>query len=293
MPESTSTAVSWSSCTGRPNVLLLAEGHPALTDDLIGMVRTHLGKCCNILPEDTCEAQEPLTGSAHFAVVVGGDGSILRAARRFGMQQVPILAVNIGKLGFLADVSPDQFAGVIHDVAAGHCAVSTHLMFQCRVDRDGEVILDELGLNETAVLAGPPFAILDVDLFIDGELATTYSCDGLIISTPVGSTAHSLSAGGPILQKSLGAFVICPISPHTMTVRPLVDSAYHVYEMRVAQPNEGTSVVVDGRLVHPLRVGDRVIVQRADARFQLIATPGSSYYRTLREKLGWAGQLRK
>ena len=102
------------------------------------------------------------------------------------------------------------------------------------------------------MLAGPPFAILDIDLYVDSELATTYSCDGLIISTPVGSTAHSLSAGGPILRKDLQAFVISPISPHTLTKRPVVDSAERVYEMEVREPHAGTTVVADGRTLATL-----------------------------------------
>jgi NAD+ kinase len=264
-----------------------------LTPALLDSVRAQLASHCQILSAEFSDADTRAGADADFAVVLGGDGAILRAASRLGTHQLPILAVNIGRLGFLANVPPAQFPHVIEDVAAGQCRVVSHLMFQCRIERSDVVILDQLGLNETAVLAGPPFSILEVDLLIDGELATTYSCDGLLISTPVGSTAHSLSAGGPILQKSLGAFVICPISPHTLTVRPLVDSADFIYEMRVREPNQATSVVVDGQTVHQLLAGDRVIVQRAAPRFQLIEVPGHSYYRTLREKLGWAGQIRR
>ena len=112
-------------------------------------------------------------------------------------------------------------------------------MFECPVLRGGSVLCRQLGLNEVAVQAGPPFRILDIDLYVDSELVTTYSCDGLIVSTPVGSTAHSLSAGGPILRKDLQAFVILPISPHTLTNRPVVDSADRVYELVVAEPERG------------------------------------------------------
>ena len=110
---------------------------------------------------------------------------------------------------------------------------------------------------------------------------TTYSCDGLIISTPVGSTAHCLSAGGPILRKNLQAFVVLPLSPHTLTMRPVVDSADCVYEMVVERPNAGTSVVVDGRVLCPLQPGDRVRVERAAPQFKLVTNPGHTYYRTL------------
>jgi NAD+ kinase len=133
---------------------------------------------------------------------------------------------------------------------------------------------------------------MDIDLYVDSELVTTYSCDGLIVSTPVGSTAHSLSAGGPILRKDLQAFVIQAISPHTLTVRPVVDAADRVYELAVAEPTTGASVVVDGRELCRLAAGDRVRVERASARFQLVTAPSHSYYRTLREKLGWGGRLK-
>jgi NAD+ kinase len=152
-------------------------------------------------------------------------------------------------------------------------------------------VAETLGLNEVAILTGPPFSILNANLYVDAELATTYACDGLIISTPVGSTAHSLSAGGPILRKTLAAFVICPIGPHTLTVRPVVDTADRVYEIVVPQPGEGTTVVVDGRPLRKLTPNDRVRIVRAEPTFKLIEARGQTYYRTLRDKLGWAGHL--
>jgi NAD+ kinase len=230
---------------------------------------------------------------ADLAIVLGGDGSILRAARQMGKKQLPVLGVNLGKLGFLADLSPDEFLRVLPDVCAGRRTVVEHLMFRCRVFRDEELLHDSLGLNEACILAGHPFSMLNVDLHVDGELATTYSCDGLIISTPVGSTAHSLSAGGPILRKNLQAFVVSPISPHTLTVRPVVDSADRVFEMTVRDPNQGTAVVVDGTVVCGVSEHVRVRVERAEPQFKLVQVAGHSYYRTLREKLGWRGNIRQ
>jgi NAD+ kinase len=133
--------------------------------------------------------------------------------------------------------------------------------------------------------------MIEVELYVDGELATTYSCDGLIVSTPVGSTAHNLAAGGPILEKSLQAFVASPICPHTLTNRPVVDMADHVYELAVPAPNAGTSLVVDGKVIQLVTSDDRIRIERSSAQFQLIETPGRGYYRTLREKLGWGGRL--
>jgi NAD+ kinase len=233
------------------------------------------------------------TAEADVAVVLGGDGSILRAAHQMGQRQIPVIAVNLGKLGFLADIPPDELLGVLDDFRMGRLAVVEHLMLICEVLREGRVAQRQLGLNEVAVQGGAPFAILDVNLYVDSELATTYSCDGLIVSTPVGSTAHSLSAGGPILRKDLQAIVISPISPHTLTHRPVVDSADRIFEMEVERQGAETSVVVDGRVLCRLEPGSRVRVRRADVRFKLVDVPGHSYYHTLREKLGWSGRFQR
>ncbi len=236
--------------------------------------------------------QRDLSGlEADLAIVFGGDGSILRAAHQMGLRQLPVLAVNLGRLGFLADISPHELAEVLDILARDELEVIEHLMLQCRVFRQGRPRCQRLGLNEVAIQTGPPFAILDVDLYVDSELVTTYSGDGLIVSTPVGSTAHSLSAGGPILRKDLQALVICPISPHTLTNRPVIDAADRVYELAVVNPHPGTSVVVDGSVLATLGAGDRVRIEQAEARFRLVQAPGHSYYRTLREKLGWGGRL--
>ncbi|HEV3022384.1 MAG TPA: NAD(+)/NADH kinase, partial [Pirellulales bacterium] len=201
-------------------------------------------------------------------------------------------------LGFLADLSPDEFITALPGICAGQYRVVEHLMFECRWERDGDglagprrVVANRLGLNEAAVLAGAPFAMLQVHLYVDSELVTTYSCDGLIVSTPVGSTAHSLSAGGPILRKDLQAFVISPISPHTLSNRPVVDAASRVYELLVPRPHAGTTLVIDGRVLGTLEPGDRVRIEQAAPKFQLVETAGRGYYRTLREKLGWGGSL--
>jgi NAD+ kinase len=191
----------------------------------------------------------------------------------------------------LADLSADEAIKLLPELVRGEVPLVEHLMFECGVYREGELLHQDMGLNEVAVLTGPPFAIMDVVLYVDSEEVTTYSCDGLMIATPVGSTAHSLSAGGPILRKDLQAFVISPISPHTLTHRPVVDSADRTYELMVVNPRSETSVVVDGRVCCTLQPGDRVRIHRAEASFKMVCVAGHSYYRTLREKLGWSGRF--
>ena len=289
------TAAAWAtSKTNRPpRVLLLGSGMRANVIPEAERLRPLIEQHVEILLTDF-EFKEDLSQvPADFAIVLGGDGSILRAARQMASRQLPVLGVNLGKLGFLADVSTQDLSDVLSSVASGDCRIDEHLMVTASVRRGETVLAEQLGLNETVITAGPPYSILTVQLYVDAVLATTYSCDGLIISTPVGSTAYNLSAGGPIIRKTLQAFAITPVSPHTLTVRPVVDTASHVYEMVVPEPNEGTTVIVDGRPLAVLTAADRVRVERAPQRFQMIEVRGQNYYRTLRDKLGWAGNISK
>jgi NAD+ kinase len=233
----------------------------------------------------------PLAG-ADLVVVLGGDGSILRAARWMGYRQVPVLGINLGRLGFLADTPRTDIAEALAELEAGRFRLVDHMMFECEVVREGRVILRELGLNETSLLAGPPFTMIEIDLVVDDEPATTYRADGLIASTPVGSTAYNLSAGGPIVRKDMDAFVFTPLNPHTLSNRTVVDSATRRYELRVPRPNSGSACLVDGRVVAALAAGDAIRVRRAEPRFTLVEIGGHGYYRTLREKLAWGGGLR-
>ncbi|NOY43518.1 MAG: NAD(+)/NADH kinase [Planctomycetes bacterium] len=272
--------------------MMLADANKPQIRERAAELRPILEKYVEVVAMINDFSQELPTDKVDYAVVLGGDGSMLRAAHAMGYRQIPVIGVNLGHLGFLADLQPEQLDEVLPRVLAGEYRVVSHLMFECEVQRPGQQELKVLGLNEVAVLAGPPFAMLDVQLYVDGEMVTTYSCDGLIVSTPVGSTAHSLSAGGPILRKDLLAFVISPISPHTLTNRPVVDSAERVYELAVPNPHEGTSLVVDGKVVCQLSAEDRIRISRSEAKFQLIEVHGHGYYRTLREKLGWGGRLK-
>ena len=254
-------------------------------------LRPKIEALVDVVGEDFAYEQD-LTGyGADIAIVLGGDGSILRAAKQMGQNQLPVLGVNLGKLGFLADIHPDAIVPALQSVVDKSYQLVDHLMMRCQVIRDDQIIADQLGLNEAAILGGPPFDIQTIDLYVDGDLATSYRCDGLIISTPIGSTAHNLSAGGPILRKNLQAFVISPISPHTLTVRSVVDRCDRIYEVVASKPNDSTCIVLDGQVISSLVSTDRVKIQKAEPVFQLIEVPGKSYYRTLREKLGWGGQF--
>lgn len=225
----------------------------------------------------------PLT--ADMAIVLGGDGSILRAARQLGYRQVPVIGVNLGTLGFLADLSPDELVQALPLLRSGSYRLASHLMFEC--EYPGEAGRQTvLGLNEVVLHALSVGHIIELGLLVDGEPVTSFRGDGLIISTPVGSTGHSLSAGGAILSQELPAFIITPICPHTLTYRPLVDAANKQYTIRVRQP-DGVALSADGQLLGRVPDGGSVTVRRAPVPFQLVKLPGRTYYQTLRDKLHW------
>jgi NAD+ kinase len=227
---------------------------------------------------------------ADLVIVLGGDGAILRACRQMGNRQQPILGVNLGRLGFLADLAPEEFFQHFSQIQGRAYHVVEHLMFECMLSRSDGSRETYLGLNEVVISAGAALRMIDVRLAINGEPVTTYSGDGVILSTPVGSTAHSLSAGGPILRQDLQAFVITPICPHTLTNRPLVDSAECTYSLSAPDAPEGTTLVIDGQIRLPFSGNDRIDVRRAAVSFQMAKVPGASYYATLHRKLGWGGQ---
>jgi NAD+ kinase len=244
---------------------------------------------CDFYQECDLSALPP----ADVALVLGGDGAILRAARQMGYRQIPVLGVNLGRLGFLADLSPEKLRECFPAVLAGEYRVTRHVMFECSVTADGGPELacpggPVLGLNEVLFRAAPPFRMLELELAVDGESVASFGGDGLILSTPVGSTAHSLSAGGPVLSQELPAFVITPICPHTLTHRPLVDSADRVYTITVSRSAGQALVIVDGQEAIPLSPQHRVTVRRAPVSFGLVKVPGQSFYQALRDKLRWA-----
>ena len=258
-----------------PRVVVLGSGDRADIRRQADQLRGAIAANAEIVLWDLDFAAPLANVDADLAIVFGGDGSdSRRSAHQMAYRQLPVVAVNLGRLGFLADLSTVQFLEALPRLARGEFRIIEHLMFECTIERQGQSLSRHLGLNDVAVLAGPPFAMLDIHLYVDGELVTTYSCDGLLVSTPVGSTAHSLSAGGPILRKDLHAFLVLAISPHTLTNRPVVDRADRRYELVVPKPHEGTTVVVDGRVASNLLPGDRVRVERAEPSFKLVEIPG-------------------
>ncbi len=224
---------------------------------------------------------------ADVAIVLGGDGTVLHTARRMQDHPTPVLGVNAGRLGFLADLAPTAFQERLTDLAAWRFTIDNLMTLACVVTPRSGPTRQFRGLNDAVIRAAPIFHLVDIGLSIDGESVMTYRGDGLIIATPVGSTAHSLSAGGPILPPNAHMFVVTPICPHTLTQRPLVDSGHKVYEITPQGEGPTTMLVIDGQVQVPLRSGDRVTIRRGKTPFPMIRLAGHSFYRTLRDKLGW------
>ncbi len=264
----------------------LRPGVPEAADRLLPFIRQH----CEVVLFDLLGEKNLENVSADIALVLGGDGAILRAARQMGYHQTPVLGVNLGKLGFLADLTLDEVCQVFPQVVACSYCLTHHLMFECLVESpEGSTI--SLGLNEVTIHAGPPFHMIDLELHVDGQVVSTVRGDGLIISTPVGSTAYNLSAGGPILGQELPAFAVTPISPHSLTSRPVVDSADRVFTIVPRRISEGTTLVIDGQDTILLTPRHRITVRKAPVSFSLVKVPGHNYYQTLRDKLRWGTGL--
>jgi NAD+ kinase len=270
-------------------VILLGNAERRGVLEAVVRLRPEIAKYCTIVAEEFRCEQDLDRIEADLAIVFGGDGSILRAAAQMQNRQRPVISVNLGTLGFLAAFTPEMLIPTLRDYDVLTLPREEYLMLTCQLWRGQQMIVEKNALNEVAVQSGYPFGILEIELSVNHERITTYRCDGLILSTPIGSTARNLSAGGPILRSDLDALVISPISPHTLSHRPVVDSADRVYRLLVRSAN--APIMLDGQVVATTESGDQVLVKRASDRFKMIKLPGFSYYRTLREKLGWGGQL--
>jgi NAD+ kinase len=220
-------------------------------------------------------------------LVLGGDGTLLSVARLVGARDVPILGANLGGLGFLTEVTLDEIYSTLEGVLRGTYEVTRRILLSAAVHRAGERVADYVALNDAVIHKSDLARIIELETYIDGQYVTTFRADGLIISTPTGSTAYGLSAGGPIVYPTLRALVVTPICPHTLTFRPLVipDGA----TVKIVQASEGESayLTLDGQVGFTLHHRDVIEVGRSDHTIALIKVPGKSYYQILRAKLKW------
>ncbi len=230
--------------------------------------------------------RQELADVSDLLIVLGGDGTLLAAARAAAERRVPILPVNLGGLGFLTSVTREELYPLLEQVLAGQHHVSERVMLQAEVFRAGKRIETHRALNDAVLNKGAVARMIDLDLRIDGDFVSKYRADGLIVSTPTGSTAYSLSAGGPIIHPVVAAFVITPICPHTLSDRPLVVPDTAVIEVEWAE-GEAAYVTLDGQIGIDLKPSDRVRVTKAPETIFLVRAPRKTYYEVLRNKLGW------
>lgn len=220
----------------------------------------------------------------------GGDGTLLRGARMIAAHHTPVLGVNLGHLGFLTSVALDQLSDAFDAIAAGDYWLDTRFTLEARViTADGTEGTRYLALNDAVLHKGGLARVIRLAIYVgeEREVVGTYAADGIILATPTGSTAYSLSAGGAIVAPSMECLLATPISPHTLAVRPLVLPADTRIEVEILQPGAEVVVTVDGQVGETITVGDRLVVNRGEATVPLVRFPGQSFFPTLREKLHW------
>ncbi|HHT9105662.1 MAG TPA: NAD(+)/NADH kinase [Candidatus Wujingus californicus] len=227
---------------------------------------------------------------AEIAVVFGGDGAILCTSRLLGKNQIPIVGIHMGRFGFLAELMEKNVCPSLEKIFTGTFSIRKRMLLLSRVERAGKIINESTGINDAVISRSSLSRLISIKLTINGESVATYRADGLIVSTPLGSTAHSLSAGGPLLTPDLNTFIIVPICPHTLTNRPLVVSGDVKIEMEVLSQLGSTGLTVDGQVFTELESGDKVKIERAAIEVQMIDTGARTFYGVLREKLNWGGQ---
>ena len=222
-----------------------------------------------------------------FIIVLGGDGTLISVARLIGSRGTPILGVNLGSLGFLTEVTLDEMYPLLEKILAGEISIDERWTLEVSVQRGDKELAKFTVLNDVVINKGALARMILMETVIDGRYLNTYRADGLIISTPTGSTAYSLSAGGPIINPRVGAIIISPICPHSITNRPIVVREDVIVEVTLQSENEDVLVTLDGQEGYPLHHLDKVVVKKSPNAIRLITSPDKDYYEVLRQKLRW------
>jgi len=230
----------------------------------------------------------PLPPGAELIVVMGGDGTILSVARHYGAQGLPVFGVNVGGLGFLTEISLDElYACMEEHVLTGSYEVEERLVLTATLLREGRAIWQENVLNDAVINKGALARIAELTTFIDQEYLTTYRADGLIVATPTGSTAYTLSAGGPIVYPTLRHLILLPICPHTLSNRPIILPETVTVAVTLDEKAQDLYLTLDGQVGQALQPGDRMEVRSAPYNLKLVKSPYRSHFEVLRTKLGW------
>jgi NAD+ kinase len=236
---------------------------------------------------DIGKTRHQIAMEADLLLVLGGDGTLLAAAREAAPHGTPILPINLGGLGFLTSFTLEELYPGLEETLAGCAPVSERVMLLADRTHNGKTLTQQLVLNEAVVHKGTLARMIELELFIDDGFVCRYRADGLIVATPTGSTAYSMSADGPIVHPSVEAILITPICPHTLSDRPIVVSDTSKVEVRMDENSDSVFLTLDGQTGVPLQTGDRVCITRAAERLKLIHPPNKTYFEILRSKLKW------
>lgn len=225
-------------------------------------------------------------------LALGGDGTLLGAARRLHGKKIPLMGVNFGRLGFLASFTPEKFQHDFELLLAGKLPTSARLVLDVSYEAKDGSRHQTTALNDAVVTAGAPFHMIELELRADGDTGVKYFGDGVIVATPSGSTAYNVSAGGPIINPNVDAFVVTPICAHSLSFRPVVVSSRTTVVVVASKVNEGTTLFCDGQELTRIREGDRIVLRRSSDDVILIENPQARQWRSLAEKLHWAASPR-
>ncbi len=241
-----------------------------------------------ILPwVELVEREQLVEKNPDFVIVLGGDGTLLSTARNVARAGIPILGVNLGSLGFLTEIRQDEISEALAAITTGHCELSHRGMLHCEVEREGLCCAAYHALNEVVMNQQAVARITEFEVRVDGVFVSSYKADGLIVSTPTGSTAYSLAAGGPILAPDVPGFVITPVASHALTNRPLVVRDTSTVEVRLIVTREQAYLTVDGQQGEPLEESDIVRCRKSEFKVKLYKLPERSFFHVLRSKLKW------
>lgn len=230
---------------------------------------------------------DELAGSADLVLVLGGDGTMIATARLIGDEEVPVLGVNYGGLGYLTEFRIEELYDALEMILAGNYRLDKRVMLAVELHRQDQVVTRNSVLNDVVINKSALARIIEIEAYLNTQYVSSFRADGLIVSTPTGSTAYNLSAGGPVIFPSMNAVVITPICPFTLSNRPLVVPDDAVIELLMKTANEEVSLTLDGQVGFPLTVDDRVVIQKSRTTFNLIQPSNRNYFDVLRDKLRW------
>ena len=232
-------------------------------------------------------SEEELANSVDLMLVLGGDGTMISTARMLGQAEVPVMGVNYGGLGYLAEFPIKELFSALEAILAGSYTVERRVMLAVELWRGKELVTRNRVLNDVVINKSALARIIEIEAYLNDQFVNSFRADGLIVATPTGSTAYNLSAGGPVIYPSMNAVVITPICPFTLSNRPIVVPDDSVIEVRLITKNEEVALTLDGQVGFPLQAGDRAVIRKSNTTFNLVQPANRNYFDVLRDKLKW------